>query len=100
MGERAHWELQQFATPKGCQVEACPASPKQLFLSLEVGEGPYMPATLVFWIKIFDDYPAEGSFSIRCTKRIFHPSVDQSTGHIDLQESQLNSASPTNRLQA
>merc|ERR1712151_921627 len=51
--------------------------------------GPYTPSSLVFWIKIFDEFPAPGGFSVRCTQKIFHPSVDPDTRHLDIQECHL-----------
>jgi len=90
--QRAHYELQHATLPHGCRIETSPGSLGQLFLSVDVGEGPYTPSTLVFWIKIFGEYPARDSFSVRCTKKIFHPSVDPDTRHVDLQESQLIAA--------
>ncbi|CAE7543272.1 RCE2 [Symbiodinium natans] len=52
----------------------------QLFYTIDVAEGPYTPATLTFWVKVFQEYPLPGSISVRCTKRIFHPSIDPRTG--------------------
>ncbi|CAJ1353914.1 unnamed protein product, partial [Effrenium voratum] len=44
--------------------------------------GPFTPASLTFWVKIFQEYPLPGSVSVRCTKRVFHPSIDAQTGAV------------------
>jgi len=49
-----------------------------------------MPATLTFWIKVFDEFPQPGSFSVRSTKRIFHPSVDTSSSRVEVPEDALD----------
>lgn len=81
---RVHQELAQLRLPHGCRLETSQASGAQLFFSMDVAEGPFAPASLVFWVKIFSDYPLQGSVSIRSTKRIFHPSVDAQTGAVAL----------------
>mmetsp|Transcript_60436 Transcript_60436/g.112239 ORF Transcript_60436/g.112239 Transcript_60436/m.112239 type:complete len:469 (+) Transcript_60436:45-1451(+) len=73
--QRVHHELQSCTLPPGCRVECTPGSRAQFFFNMDVAEGPYTPATLTFWIKIFEDFPAPGGYSIRCTKSIFHPNV-------------------------
>jgi len=88
---RLQRELQQCRLPHGCRLEASQVSPAQLFLSMDVAEGPYTPASLTFWIKVFEDFPAEGSFSIRATRKIFHPCVDACTGAIEVPEEALDS---------
>eukprot|EP00930_Biecheleria_cincta_P047074 TRINITY_DN32567_c0_g1_i1.p1 TRINITY_DN32567_c0_g1~~TRINITY_DN32567_c0_g1_i1.p1 ORF type:complete len:447 (+),score=50.38 TRINITY_DN32567_c0_g1_i1:30-1343(+) len=80
----AHYEISRMRLPHGCRFETSHGSFAQFFLSVDVTEGPYTPATLVFWIKIFSEYPQVGNFSVRCTKRIFHPCVDASTGAVDV----------------
>jgi ubiquitin-protein ligase len=64
------------------RIETSAATLSQFFVTLNVGEGPYMPTTLTFWVKIFDDFPANDSFRVRCTKRVFHPSVHAESGKI------------------
>lgn len=78
----ASWELQSLRLPHGCRVEKSPGSSGQFFFTVDVGEGPFTPATLTFWVKVFDDFPGRGSCSVRCTQRIFHPCVDPTTGRI------------------
>mmetsp|Transcript_3600 Transcript_3600/g.9061 ORF Transcript_3600/g.9061 Transcript_3600/m.9061 type:complete len:461 (-) Transcript_3600:51-1433(-) len=73
--QRVHHELQSCTLPPGCRVECTPGSRAQFFFTMDVAEGPYTPATLTFWVKIFEDFPAPGGYSIRCTKNIFHPNV-------------------------
>lgn len=85
-GQCASYELQHCgALPHGCRIEKTPGASAQYFFSVDAAEGPYAPATLIFWIKIFDEFPAPDAFSIRSTKRIFHPNVDQDSGHLRLQ---------------
>lgn len=80
----AHYEISRMRLPHGCRIETSHGSFAQFFLSMDVTEGPYTPATLVFWIKIFAEYPQANNFSVRCTKHIFHPCVDSSTGAVDV----------------
>jgi len=82
--QRAHHEINQLRLPHGCRIEISHGSSAQFFLILDVAEGPYTPASLKFWVKVFSEYPAPGSFSVRCTQRIFHPSVDASTSSVDI----------------
>eukprot|EP00927_Polykrikos_kofoidii_P024537 TRINITY_DN22299_c0_g1_i1.p1 TRINITY_DN22299_c0_g1~~TRINITY_DN22299_c0_g1_i1.p1 ORF type:complete len:549 (+),score=79.35 TRINITY_DN22299_c0_g1_i1:165-1811(+) len=98
--QRVHYELQNCSLPHGCRVETSAGSFGQLFLSIDVGEGPYTPATMVFWIKIFADYPESDNVSIRCTKRIFHPNVDQESGAMELDDDQIVGKPGSNRLLA
>jgi len=98
--QRAQYELQQLTLPHGCRVETSPGSAAQLFLYIDIAEGPYMPSTLVFWIKIFDEFPALDGYSIRCTKKMFHPSVDVESRHVEIEESRLNAPSFPTRLGA
>jgi len=77
--QRAHHELQQWSLPPNTHIESSPGSSAQFFYTVDVAEGPFTPASLTFWIKVFEDFPAEGSCRVRCTKRIFHPSVDPSS---------------------
>lgn len=79
---RVHQEIAQLRLPHGCRLETSQASFAQLFFSMDVAEGPFTPASLVFWVKIFAEYPLPGSVSIRATKRIFHPSIDAQTGAV------------------
>lgn len=82
---RAQYELQHCSLPQGCRVECSPASPGQWFVTFDVNEGPYMPCSLTFWVKIFDEFPHGDSYSIRCTSRIFHPNVEPETGRLNLE---------------
>merc|ERR1712039_164549 len=68
------------------------------FFSIDVADGPYTPATLTFWIKIFDEFPEPMSYSMRCTQRIFHPNIDPATGRIEIVEDFLDEGS--NRLRS
>lgn len=77
--QRAHHELQQWSLPPNTHIESSPGSSAQFFYTVDVAEGPFTPASLTFWIKVFEDFPADGSCGVRCTKRIFHPSVDPSS---------------------
>lgn len=79
---RVHQEISQLRLPHGCRLEISQASFAQLFFTMDLGEGPFAPASLVFWVKIFAEYPLPGSVSIRSTKRIFHPSIDAQTGAV------------------
>lgn len=97
---RAHYELSNIALPQGCRIESSPGSRAQFFFTVDVGEGPYTPATLTFWIKIFDEFPAEGSFSVRSTKRIFHPSVDPETRHVGIPQVDLEGGDACRQLGA
>lgn len=82
-GQRASYELQQCGSlPHGCRIEKAAGVSAQYFFSVDAAEGPYAPATLTFWIKIFDEFPALDGISIRATKRIFHPNIDQETGRL------------------
>lgn len=87
---RAHRDMQQLKLPFGCRIETSPGCGAQFFFVIDVADGPYTPATLSFWIKIFDEFPEPGSCSIRCTQRIFHPNVDPSTGRIELPEDRFD----------
>jgi len=87
---RAAYELQNLKLPLGCQIERSPCASGQFFASFNIAEGPYTPATLVFWVKVFDEFPAPGSFSVRCTQRIFHPSIDSATGRVVLPDDCLD----------
>jgi len=78
----AAYEVQQLRLPHGCRIERSPGASGQFFFTIDVAEGPFTPATLTFWIKIFDEFPSPGSCSVRCTQRIFHPSVNATTGRI------------------
>lgn len=80
----AHYEISRLRLPHGCRIETSQGSFAQFFVSVDVMEGPYTPATLVFWVKIFSEYPQAGNVSVRCTKRIFHPCVDSSTGAVGM----------------
>lgn len=93
-GQRASYELQQIGTlPHGCRIERSPGAAAQFFFSVDASEGPYVPATFTFWIKIFDEFPATDGVSIRSTKRIFHPNIDQDSGHFKVpQESGMQSS--------
>eukprot|EP00435_Cladocopium_sp_Y103_P041789 s307_g11.t1 len=46
---RVHQELAQLRLPHGCRLETSQASGAQLFFSMDVAEGPFAPASLVFW---------------------------------------------------
>merc|ERR1719261_2041728 len=72
-----------------------PGTGAQLFFSVDVCEGPYAPATLTFWIKVFDEYPLPSGYSIRCTKRIFHPNIDPETGRMDIEKHELEGKDPS-----
>lgn len=87
--ERVHYELQKVTLPHGCHIKTSAGSAAQLFFDIDVSEGPYAPVTLSFWIKIFDEYPDRGSLSVRCTSRIFHPSVDAETRRVEIPQEQL-----------
>jgi len=78
----ASYELQQLRIPHGCRIERSPGSSGQFFFAVDVAEGPFTPATLTFWVKVFDDFPRPGSCSVRSTQRIFHPCVDPGSGRI------------------
>lgn len=82
--QRAHYEISRLRLPHGCRLETSPGSYAQFFLHMDIAEGPYTPASLVFWVKIFAEFPAAGSVSIRCTKRLFHPSIDPITGRVEV----------------
>jgi len=82
--QRASYEMQNCALPHGCRAERTPGSSGQLFFTVDATSGPYTPATLMFWIKIFDEFPAPGGLSVRCTKRIFHPNIEIETGNLRL----------------
>lgn len=82
--QRAHWELQQRGLPHGCRIEPSPGSAAQFFVTIDIAEGPYTPATLVFWLKVFDEFPSPDSVSARCTQRVFHPCVDPASFHLEL----------------
>lgn len=85
-GQRASYELQQCGSlPHGCRIERTPGVSAQFFFSVDAAEGPYAPATLTFWIKIFNEFPALDGISIRSTKRIFHPHIHPDTGLLKLQ---------------
>jgi ubiquitin-conjugating enzyme E2 M len=86
-GQRASYELQQGgALPHGCRLEQTPGVASQYIFTVDACEGPYAPATIPFWIKIFDEFPARDGVSIRCTRRIFHPNIDQDTGLVKIQQ--------------
>jgi len=87
--QRAHYELQQFPMPRGCRFDVSPGSAAQIFFTIEISDGPYTPASLTFWIKIYDEYPDLGGLVARCTKQVFHPNFDAERGHLDVQESDL-----------
>mmetsp|Transcript_67309 Transcript_67309/g.217313 ORF Transcript_67309/g.217313 Transcript_67309/m.217313 type:complete len:437 (-) Transcript_67309:85-1395(-) len=96
---RAAHELRQCRLPHGCRIEESACSSAQLFLTIDVAEGPYTPATLTFWIKIFDEFPEPGSVSVRCTQRIFHPSVEASTSRVAVPDDCFNGGlKPLNAL--
>lgn len=83
--QRVHHELQTQGTlPHGIRVETSAATMSQFFFSMDVAEGPYMPTTFDFWVKIFDDFPSRDSFRVRCMKRVFHPNVHTDSGRIDV----------------
>lgn len=86
---RLQRELPNCRLPHGCRLETSQASPAQFFFTMDVTEGPYMPATITFWIKVFEDFPAPGSCRIRATKRIFHPFINPTTGTVELPEDSL-----------
>lgn len=92
--QRVHAELQNAKLPHGCRVENLMCSSAQFFFVMDVTEGPYVPATLSFWVKLFDDFPAEGSFSVRSSKRLFHPAVDPSTNRVDVPHERLAAQGP------
>lgn len=98
-GPRAQYELSKMKLPLGCRIERSPGSSAQYFFTMDVAEGPYTPVTLDFWIKVFEEFPAPGSFSVRCTKRIFHPSVDPGTKQVEIREDGLEGGA-AQRLQA
>jgi len=82
-GQRASYELQQCGSlPHGCRIEKAVGVSAQYFFSVDAAEGPYAPATIVFWIKIFDEFPALDGVSVRATKKIFHPNIDHETGRL------------------
>jgi len=85
----AQQELKQCRLPHGCRIQSLPGIAAQFFFVMDVSEGPFTPATLTFWIKVFDDFPAAGNVSVRSSKKIFHPCVDPSTGRLGLLEDQL-----------
>lgn len=87
--ERVQQELQSLRLPHGCRVDRLTASATQLLFELDVSEGPFMPATLSFWVKVFDDFPAPGSFSVRSNKRVFHPSIDPTTCRVEIPEDRI-----------
>jgi len=87
---RAHFDVQHLKLPHGCRLEDSPSSPSQFFFSVDCTSGPYMPATLTFWIKVFDEFPEPGSISVRSTKRIFHPSVDVVSSRVEVPEDCLD----------
>lgn len=97
---RAQYELQRCRLPPGCRIENLSGSPGQFFFVIDVAEGPYTPATMTFWIKVFDDFPAPDSLSIRSTKRIFHPSIDPATGHVGIPWSRSGSAGDAVHIQS
>lgn len=88
---RVAYELQYLKLPLGCQIERSPCASAQFFASFNITEGPYTPTTLTFWVKVFDEFPAPGSFSVRSTQRIFHPSIDPTTGRVVLPDECLES---------
>eukprot|EP00928_Gymnodinium_smaydae_P070206 TRINITY_DN54105_c0_g1_i1.p1 TRINITY_DN54105_c0_g1~~TRINITY_DN54105_c0_g1_i1.p1 ORF type:complete len:503 (-),score=100.02 TRINITY_DN54105_c0_g1_i1:80-1588(-) len=89
--QRADYELQQrSALPLGCRIKASGASSSQFFFDVDVTEGPYMPTTLSFWIKVFDDFPAPDSYCIRCTRRFFHPCVQPDGGNLEVPQDALD----------
>jgi len=96
--QRAHYELQSCVLPHGCRIESSPGSRSQFFFEVDVCEGPYTPATLAFWVKIFDDFPDQGSYSVRSVKRIFHPGIDVETGHVHMDEASIRAASGSQLL--
>jgi ubiquitin-conjugating enzyme E2 M len=82
-GVRASYELQQCGSlPHGCRIEQATGVSAQYFFTVDASEGPYAPASLTFWIKIFDEFPAFDGVSIRATKKIFHPNIDQESGRL------------------
>lgn len=87
-GQRASYELQQCGSlPLGCRMESAEGVSAQYFFSVDASEGPFAPSTLTFWIKVFPEFPAPDGVSIRCTKKIFHPNVDQETARVKLPHS-------------
>lgn len=97
---RAQFELQRCKLPPGCRIEHLTGSPGQFFYVVDVAEGPYTPATMTFWIKVFDDFPAPDSLSVRSTKRIFHPSIDPITGHVGIPWSRSSTAGDVVHIQS
>lgn len=95
--QRASYELQNCTLPNGCRAERTPGAAGQIFFAVDATSGPYTPATLNFWIKIFDDFPAAGSFSVRCTKRVFHPNIDLETGTFRVPEDSCGGHQPAFR---
>jgi len=87
--QRAQQELQNCKLPHGCRIERLVGSATQLIFEMDVSEGPFTPATLSFWVKVFDDFPAPGSFSVRSTKRLFHPSIDPTTCRVQIPEDRI-----------
>lgn len=80
----AHQQLALGLTlPKGCRYTTS-SLPSQLFLYVEVPEGPYMTTALQVWVKVFSDFPASGEFSVRLSpgSKIFHPNVNPETGEM------------------
>jgi ubiquitin-conjugating enzyme E2 M len=89
-GQRVSYEMQQGnVLPHGCRLERAPGTSAQFFLSVDASEGPYAPATLKFWIKVFNEFPASDGVSIRSTQRIFHPNIDPDSGQVRLQPDSL-----------
>lgn len=84
--QRAHYELQMFPLPHGCRLEQATGLSGQFFFSIDVTDGPYTPSTVTFWVKVFDEFPEPGSVSVRCTTRIFHPSIDPDSCRLELRE--------------
>mmetsp|Transcript_131380 Transcript_131380/g.420502 ORF Transcript_131380/g.420502 Transcript_131380/m.420502 type:complete len:469 (-) Transcript_131380:70-1476(-) len=82
--QRVYNELQNCKLPHGCRVEGMFGASAQFFFVMDVTEGPYTPATLTFWVKIFDDFPTEGSFSVRSSKRFFHPGIDPMNSRVEI----------------
>lgn len=84
VAQQVQKDLQHCKFPRGCRVETSPGSAVQFFFIIDVSEGPYTPTTLYFWVKVFEDFPRSGSFSVRCTDRIFHPCIDPVSKHVEL----------------
>jgi ubiquitin-protein ligase len=84
--QRIHFELQQqgIPLPQGMRIETSAATLSQFFITFNVGEGPYMPTALTFWLKVFNDFPSADSFRLRCTTRVFHPFVNPESGRVNL----------------